>query len=540
MMNNRETENLNQASLRAYLTRNQLDEFMKKFWARIEVYEPYKKNNQLYVKRKDNNHEFLYYEANPDILRHSLTNYDKLLQEVKELELSYNDQEALIFALKYEATRKVGHKQSQITSLWIKEVKKRFAQEVKKLKKQISNLTQQISNLTQQISNLIQENINLKKEQYELIQQKDETIQKLKRELEAVEQKSEKQKQEFEKAEKEYERKLQELNIEIKNDVENQQILEQFDPYSIGSDWTNSIKNPLKSSVRSWSQDLVRLYLQEIGRVPLLGRDEEVAEAQKVQRYMQLLELRTQAVGYGINQYVELMDLGDRLAAKLGHKPSFVRWARDAKLEVAELKQILTTGKQEWAKIAGLTVKELDQIQTEGIRAKEHMIKANLRLVVSVAKKYQNRRLELLDLVQEGTLGLERSVDKFDPTKGYRFSTYANWWIRQRITRAIATQSRTIRLPVHITEKLNKIKKVQRKLSQEKGRTPSIDDIARELDMTAPQVREVLLRVPRSVSLETKVGNEKDTELGDLLETDEIPLKIYWCGNPYNGIYKKC
>jgi len=271
--------------------------------------------------------------------------------------------------------------------------------------------------------------------------------------------------------------------------------------------------------------DLVRLYLQEIGRVRLLGRDEEVSEAQRVQRYMALLELRAAAVEQetgAIGQYVKLVETHDRLASQLGHRPSLERWATESGVDITELKPRLAAGKRHWAAIANLPVDELERIQTEGSRAKEHMIKANLRLVVSVAKKYQNRGLELLDLIQEGTLGLERAVEKFDPTKGYRFSTYAYWWIRQGITRAIATQSRTIRLPVHVTEKLNKIKKAQRKISQEKGRTASIEDIALELDMTAAQVREVLLRVPRSISLETKVGKEKDTELGDLLETDEI------------------
>jgi len=270
--------------------------------------------------------------------------------------------------------------------------------------------------------------------------------------------------------------------------------------------------------------DLVRLYLQEIGRVRLLRRDEEVSEAQKVQRYMRLLDLRAKFATPEepvIEHLVHLIETHDRLASQLGHRPSLERWATTAGVDVATLKPSLVKGKRRWAELAELTVKELEQVQAQGLQAKEHMIKANLRLVVSVAKKYQNRGLELLDLIQEGTLGLERAVEKFDPTKGYRFSTYAYWWIRQGITRAIATQSRTIRLPVHITEKLNKIKKAQRKISQEQGRTATIEDIAKELEMDAPQVREVLMRVPRSVSLEIKVGKEKDTELGDLLETEE-------------------
>ncbi|WP_293332757.1 MULTISPECIES: RNA polymerase sigma factor SigC [unclassified Microcoleus] len=282
----------------------------------------------------------------------------------------------------------------------------------------------------------------------------------------------------------------------------------------------------LQKNASRRTTDLVRLYLQEIGRVRLLGRDEEVSEAQKVQRYIKLLELRNTVASQEeglIQSFVHLIEVRDRLSAQLGHKPSLERWALTAGIsDVPELKRIMSEGKRQWAELAEMTVDAIERIQAEGIEAKDHMIKANLRLVVSVAKKYQNRGLELLDLIQEGTLGLERAVEKFDPTRGYRFSTYAYWWIRQGITRAIATQSRTIRLPVHITEKLNKIKKAQRKISQEKGRTATIEDIGVELDMTAAQVREVLLRVPRSVSLETKVGNEKDTELGDLLETDSI------------------
>ena len=273
------------------------------------------------------------------------------------------------------------------------------------------------------------------------------------------------------------------------------------------------------------STDLVRLYLQEIGRVRLLGRDEEVSEAQKVQRYLRMRTVLANAAKQGdelVVPFLKLIEVQERLTSELGHRPSLERWAKNAGITLQELKPTISNGKRRWAEIVQLTVEELEQVQSQGLQAKEHMIKANLRLVVSVAKKYQNRGLELLDLVQEGTLGLERAVEKFDPTKGYRFSTYAYWWIRQGITRAIATSSRTIRLPVHITEKLNKIKKAQRKIAQEKGRTPTLEDLAVELEMTPTQVREVLLKVPRSVSLETKVGKDKDTELGELLETDSI------------------
>jgi RNA polymerase nonessential primary-like sigma factor len=326
--------------------------------------------------------------------------------------------------------------------------------------------------------------------------------------------------------ENEYDESLPEFGIEsIDDEALRASLPELFEPDLDSTFVPDAAKNI------TYSKDLVRLYLQEIGKVRLLRRDEEISEAKIVQRYMQLLELRTQAAERAksgeskdktIARYVSLIEIHDRLTANLGHRPSLERWADAAGIDVTELKPTLARGKQRWAELAGVTVAELDRIQSEGIRAKERMIEANLRLVVSVAKKYQNRGLELLDLIQEGTMGLERSVDKFDPTKGYRFSTYAYWWIRQGITRAIATQSRNIRLPVHVTEKLNKIRKVQRELTQAKGRAPKVEDVARELEMTPEQVQEVLMRVPRSVSLDVKVGKDKDTELGDLLEAEDI------------------
>ncbi len=227
------------------------------------------------------------------------------------------------------------------------------------------------------------------------------------------------------------------------------------------------------------STDLVRQYLQDIGRVDLLSQEEELILARLVQERERLLSCRG--------------DDGDRHNDAYGVSDS-------------------------WAMRAGLSPAALRLALHRGRRARERMIQANLRLVVAVAKKYQQRGMELLDLVQEGTLGLERAVERFDPTRGFRFSTYAYWWIRQGITRAIASQSRTIRLPVHITEKLNRLKRAQRELSVRLGRTPTVSELARELGLSEATVRLTLQRQPRPVSLDARIGRELDTGLGDLLE----------------------
>lgn len=229
-------------------------------------------------------------------------------------------------------------------------------------------------------------------------------------------------------------------------------------------------------------EDPVRMYLKEIGKVPLLSADEEIELAQNM--------------GDGAVATEKINVLKGRLDGA-------------SEEEKAEIKQ---------------EIKTLQRDVDKGADAKKRLAEANLRLVVSIAKRYVGRGMLFLDLIQEGNLGLIKAVEKFDYKKGYKFSTYATWWIRQAITRAIADQARTIRIPVHMVETINKLIRVSRQLLQELGREPSPEEIAKEMNMPVERVREILKISQEPVSLETPIGEEEDSHLGDFIKDDNVPV----------------
>ncbi|HLP90912.1 MAG TPA: RpoD/SigA family RNA polymerase sigma factor [Nostocaceae cyanobacterium] len=227
--------------------------------------------------------------------------------------------------------------------------------------------------------------------------------------------------------------------------------------------------------------DAVGAFFKEMARYPLLKPDEEVELARRV-RFLE-----------------EVRDTQTSLEEQLGQLPS----------------------KTQVAAQFNMTEKQLESRLYQGRVAKRKMIRSNLRLVVSIAKRYLNRGVPFLDLIQEGAMGLNRATEKFDPDKGYKFSTYAYWWIRQAITRAIANDARTIRLPIHIVEKLNKLKKAQRELKQKLGRNPTESEMATALEITVQQLRQLQQLRRQALSLNHRVGKEEDTELMDLLEDED-------------------
>ena len=258
----------------------------------------------------------------------------------------------------------------------------------------------------------------------------------------------------------------------IEEDDEKEEAQEQQAP-DVDEDRVRA-RREVEMALKAPTNDPVRMYLKEIGRVALLTAQEEVDLAIRIEN--------------GLAAEDKLETVGDKLPAD----------------EVADLR---------WTR-------------RDGLRAKRHLVEANLRLVVSIAKRYVGRGMQFLDLIQEGNLGLIRAVEKFDHTKGFKFSTYATWWIRQAITRAIADQARTIRIPVHMVETINKLVRIQRQLLQDLGREPTADEIAEQMELTPEKVREIQKISQEPVSLETPVGEEEDSHLGDFIEDSEAPVPL--------------
>ncbi len=266
------------------------------------------------------------------------------------------------------------------------------------------------------------------------------------------------------------------------------------------------------------TNDPVRMYLKEIGKVPLLTAAQEVDLARRIEAGEFATELR------------ELVEIDDKVDQKrLRTVVESVIAIRDHQVE--KFGKVEGIGRDRIAKSYKPKSREdlddfLRRVERDGQLAKRKLIEANLRLVVSIAKRYVGRGMLFLDLIQEGNLGLIRAVEKFDYSKGYKFSTYATWWIRQAITRAIADQARTIRIPVHMVETINKLVRIQRQLLQDLGREPSPEEIGRQMGIPADKVREILKVSQEPVSLETPIGEEEDSHLGDFIEDSDAVVPV--------------
>ncbi|OCH83249.1 RNA polymerase subunit sigma [Gordonia sp. UCD-TK1] len=240
---------------------------------------------------------------------------------------------------------------------------------------------------------------------------------------------------------------------------------------------SEALRQARKDAELTASADSVRAYLKQIGKVALLNAEEEVELAKRIEAGL-----------FATERLRRIMDAGEKLS---------------------------TAQKR-----------DLNWISRDGNRAKNHLLEANLRLVVSLAKRYTGRGMAFLDLIQEGNLGLIRAVEKFDYTKGYKFSTYATWWIRQAITRAMADQARTIRIPVHMVEVINKLGRIQRELLQDLGREPTPEELAKEMDITPEKVLEIQQYAREPISLDQTIGDEGDSQLGDFIEDSEAVVAV--------------
>nr|WP_231598930.1 RNA polymerase sigma factor [Corynebacterium occultum] len=271
---------------------------------------------------------------------------------------------------------------------------------------------------------------------------------------------------------------------EIETEEEEEEEEEADDGSSVwDEDESAALRQARKDAELTASADSVRAYLKQIGKVALLNAEQEVSLAKRIE------------AGLYATHRMEQME------------------------------EAFATGDKE-AKLTPAVKRDLRAIARDGRKAKNHLLEANLRLVVSLAKRYTGRGMAFLDLIQEGNLGLIRAVEKFDYTKGYKFSTYATWWIRQAITRAMADQARTIRIPVHMVEVINKLGRIQRELLQDLGREPTPQELAKEMDITEEKVLEIQQYAREPISLDQTIGDEGDSQLGDFIEDSEAVVAV--------------